>query len=70
MSSFSADGITGLLKIRETGGITIVQNPDECSFNATPAAAIEKGAADYILNTGEIPSCIMQLRHRKVLQTG
>jgi two-component system chemotaxis response regulator CheB len=70
LSSFSADGITGLLKIRETGGITIVQNPDECSFNATPAAAIEKGAADYILSAGDISDCIMQLRNRKVLQTG
>jgi len=70
LSSFSADGIAGLLKIRETGGITIVQNPEECSFNATPAAAIEKGAADFILNAGEIPGCIMQLRNRKVLQTG
>lgn len=70
LSSFSTDGISGLLKIRESGGITIVQNPDECSFNATPAAAIEKGAADYILNAGEIPACIMQLRNRKVLQTG
>jgi two-component system chemotaxis response regulator CheB len=70
LSSFSADGISGLLKIRESGGMTIVQNPDECSFNATPAAAIEKGAADYILNASEIPACIMQLRNRKVLQTG
>jgi chemotaxis response regulator CheB len=47
-----------------------VQNPDECAFNATPAAAVEKGAADFILNAAEIPSCIMQLRNRKVLQTG
>ncbi|HYX38180.1 MAG TPA: chemotaxis protein CheB [Oligoflexus sp.] len=70
LSSFSADGIAGLLKIRETGGITVVQNPEECSFNATPAAAIEKGAADYILNAVEIPGCLMELRNRKVLQTG
>jgi two-component system chemotaxis response regulator CheB len=70
LSSFSADGINGLLKIRETGGVTIVQNPDECAFNATPAAAVEKGAADFILNAAEIPACIMQLRNRKVLQTG
>ncbi len=70
LSSFSADGISGLLKIRETGGITIVQNPEEAAFNATPATAIEKGAADYILNAADIPACIMQLRNRKVLSAG
>ncbi|MCX6131871.1 MAG: response regulator, partial [Proteobacteria bacterium] len=70
LSSFSLDGVNGLLKIRESGGVTLVQSPEEASFNATPISAIEKGAADYILTAEEMAPCILQLRNSRVLRAG
>ena len=48
------DGSAGLKRVRNLGGISIVQNPNTAYAPEMPRAAIEKAGADYILELDEI----------------
>lgn len=52
------DGVAGLLAIREAGGMTIVQSPDDATFSDMPENAVNGGAADAILPASEIGAAI------------
>ncbi|MFB9076207.1 CheR family methyltransferase [Flavobacterium procerum] len=49
LSGTTSDGTYGLKKIKEFGGLTIVQNPETTSFKTTSQNAIEAAAVDFIL---------------------
>jgi two-component system chemotaxis response regulator CheB len=53
-SGANPDGAEGLLKIRKNGGLTIVQDPNEAEMGEMPQAAVDMGAAEYILSTKDI----------------
>ena len=53
-SGANPDGAAGLLKLRQNGALTIVQNPAEAEMSEMPRAAIDMEAAQYVLNTKEI----------------
>jgi two-component system chemotaxis response regulator CheB len=53
-SGANQDGAEGLLKLRNYGSLTIVQDPIEAEMPQMPAAAIEISAAEYILSTKAI----------------
>jgi len=55
------DGTQGLKRIKEEGGITYVQNPDSAAFDGMPQSAIKAGAADFILEAGEIPEHLLRI---------
>src|SRR6476661_11057531 len=63
LSGANADGAEGLLQIKQAGGLTIVQDPDEASVSYMPQQAIEKGAADKILTTSQIIGLLNELNH-------
>ena len=63
LSGANADGAEGLLQIKQAGGLTIVQDPDEASVSYMPQQAIEKGAADKILTTRQIIGLLNELNH-------
>ena len=48
------DGAAGLARIKERGGVAIVQDPHDAERAAMPEAAIAATAADAILPLGEI----------------
>ncbi|MFD1256575.1 chemotaxis protein CheB [Mucilaginibacter terrae] len=54
LSGANQDGANGLLKLRNKGSLTIVQNPADAEMADMPNAAIQANAADYILNIDEI----------------
>ena len=54
LSGANQDGANGLLKLRQAGSLTIVQDPAEAEMDDMPNAALHINAADYILNTNEI----------------
>lgn len=60
-SGASEDGAAGLLKIKNLGGITIVQDPTEASYKTMPNAAIANGAYKEILNVTQIKRVLEQL---------
>ncbi|WP_183572795.1 chemotaxis protein CheB [Mucilaginibacter sp. X5P1] len=53
-SGANQDGAEGLLKLRDCGSLTIVQDPVDAEMPQMPYAAIEIKAADYILRTNDI----------------
>jgi len=54
MSGANQDGAEGLLKLRNSGALTIVQDPADAEMPPMPAAAIDINAAEYILRSDEI----------------
>ncbi len=53
-SGANQDGADGLLTLRNTGALTIAQDPLDAEMPQMPEAAINIDAAEYILRTSEI----------------
>jgi two-component system chemotaxis response regulator CheB len=54
LSGANQDGANGLLKIRESGGLTIAQDPADAEMPEMPWSAINNGGAEYVLTQDEI----------------
>jgi two-component system chemotaxis response regulator CheB len=54
LTGASGDGSQGLCKIKENGGLTLVQDPSTAEFNTMPKTAIEAIAVDHILPLDEM----------------
>jgi two-component system, chemotaxis family, protein-glutamate methylesterase/glutaminase len=61
LSGANTDGAQGLLSIRNEGGLTIAQDPQEAAVHIMPQAAINIGGAEYILKTEAIAKLINEL---------
>ncbi len=55
------DGANGLARIRENGGLTVVQDPEEAQVATMPEAAIKKLRPDLILRLDAIRQLILRL---------
>ena len=53
--------IEGLLAIRNVGGTTIAQEPEEAQSPEMPIAALETGAVDYCLPIKDIAAKLSEL---------
>ncbi|MBN1209114.1 MAG: chemotaxis protein CheB [Myxococcaceae bacterium] len=49
LTGMGSDGSTGLLAIRQAGGLTFAQSPESCVVPGMPEAALRAGAADQAL---------------------
>lgn len=45
--------VAGLRRLREHGGVAVVQDPASAAFDGMPRAAIDGGVADFVLEAGE-----------------
>ncbi|RCL24172.1 chemotaxis protein [Pseudomonas sp. AFG_SD02_1510_Pfu_092] len=63
LSGTGADGAVGLSRIKEQGGVTLVQAPDDAQYDSMPRAAIDTGMVDIILPVAEIPQKLLELWH-------
>lgn len=61
LTGTGSDGTTGLRRIRERGGLTVVQSPDEAEYDGMPRSAIAAGVADLILPLEQIVAHILQI---------
>lgn len=62
LSGAGTDGSLGIGRIREQGGVSIVQDPGEAVHGAMPRNAIETGMVDFVLPVAEIPGRLVSLR--------
>ena len=62
LSGTGADGTSGIRYIREAGGITVAQAPDESEYDGMPASAIATGLVDLVLPAAAIPAALLRLR--------
>jgi two-component system chemotaxis response regulator CheB len=64
------DGTAGLGAIKDAGGITIVQTPDDTVFRGMPQSAIDHVKVDFVLPSKDIAHKLVSLcqesRHAKV----
>ncbi len=55
------DGSRGLKRIKETGGVTVVQDPDDAAAGSMPQNAIMAVTPDYIINLASLPQLFINL---------
>lgn len=61
LTGTGSDGAVGLSRIKEQGGLTIVQSPSDAEFDGMPLAAIATGMVDAVLPVAEIPHKLIEL---------
>ena len=61
LSGANKDGALGMKAIKDKGGLTIVQNPDECMIKTMPESALEATDIDYVLKITEIIEFLIEL---------
>lgn len=59
------DGSRGLLKIKNCGGLTIVQDPADAEMDSMPRSALQLQKTDHIVRLKEIPPLLMRLAEEK-----
>jgi len=57
----NADGASGLQRIRELGGIAIVQSPSNAEMPTMPQAALDTAGADHCVDLSDIAPLINRL---------
>lgn len=61
LSGTGSDGAVGLSRVKEQGGVTLVQSPDDADHEGMPLAAIGTGAVDFVLPVGEMAQKLIDL---------
>jgi two-component system chemotaxis response regulator CheB len=68
LTGTGADGSMGIRAVKARGGTVIVEDPTTAEFSGMPRAAVETGAADFVLTIEEIGPVLSHLvesgRHR------
>jgi len=64
LTGANEDGAAGLRRVKESGGMTIVQDPDEAERRAMPEAALRTGAVDEVLALAAIAQRLGSLVER------
>jgi two-component system, chemotaxis family, protein-glutamate methylesterase/glutaminase len=67
LTGSNKDGAAGMKKIKEQGGIAIVQNPITAESPEMPRAAIMATGVDYILSLEKITEVLLQLHKHESL---
>ena len=61
LSGTGSDGSVGLRRIKERGGMTLVQTPTDAEYNGMPTNAIATGCVDVVLPAAEIGPKLVEL---------
>lgn len=61
LSGTGSDGTVGIARIKEKGGITIVQDPADAEYDGMPSSALETGIIDFVLPVQDIPQKLFEL---------
>ena len=69
LSGSGSDGAAGIRAIREAGGTTIAQKPDEAEFPPMPSAAVQTGCIDLVLPLEKIGQTLLEQCAGKVKST-
>jgi len=65
MTGLNSDGALGFRRIKDRGGIAIVQNPETAEVGEMPEAAIAATTADYIVDLHELVPLLTELTKEK-----
>ncbi len=60
LSGADSDGALGIKRIKERGGLTIAQEPDEAEHSSMPRASIQTGMIDWVLRVAQMPGRLLE----------
>lgn len=63
LSGTGANGSMGMKRVKECGGICIVQDPAEAEYSDMPQNSLATGLVDYVLPVAEIPARIISYKN-------
>jgi two-component system chemotaxis response regulator CheB len=61
LSGMGEEGATGLLAIRQAGGLTFAQDPETCLVTQMPEAALRTGATEHIVSPESLATVLRAL---------
>jgi two-component system CheB/CheR fusion protein len=61
LSGTGSDGAVGLTRIKEQGGVTLVQAPSDAEHEGMPTAAIHTGTVDFVMPVVDMPNKLIEL---------
>ena len=61
LSGTGSDGAAGIMRVKEQGGITIAQVPEDAEYQDMPLAAIATDLVDMVLPAAKIPQKLVDL---------
>ena len=61
MSGSGADGSLGLMRVKEQGGVTLVQAPEDAEYEDMPRNAVATGRVDFVLPAVDMPQKLADL---------
>ncbi|HEX3850723.1 MAG TPA: chemotaxis protein CheB, partial [Polyangiaceae bacterium] len=64
-SGFDSDGSLGIKRVKERGGLTVAQDPDEAEQPGMPSSAIATRMVDWVLKAAEIPARLVEYQSRE-----
>lgn len=70
LSGLLHDGTKGLMNIKQAGGVTVVQDPEEALYPDMPASALKYIQVDYNLPVSKIATLLNRLADKPVLEKG
>lgn len=59
LSGSGADGSVGIKRVKEAGGITLAQDPQDAEYDSMPRNAINTGVIDFVLPAAAMPAQII-----------
>jgi two-component system chemotaxis response regulator CheB len=65
LSGSSSDGAAGLARIKRSGGLTVVQQPETAEARTMPEAALRAAPADRVLPLAQIAPFLVRICGRK-----
>lgn len=60
LTGTGSDGTLGIKEIKQSGGLTIVQDPNDAEYDGMPQSAIATGLVDLVLPLAQIPAAILR----------
>jgi two-component system CheB/CheR fusion protein len=61
MSGTGADGTLGMARVKEHGGVTFAQSPEEAEFDGMPRNAIDHDVVDFVLSVADMPAKLLEV---------
>ncbi len=61
LSGTGSDGALGIARVKEQGGVTLAQLPEDCEYDDMPRNAMATGKVDFVLPVTEMPQRLLQL---------